>query len=246
MAIPTTRQTFKDYCLRRLGSGAINIEITDEQAEERISDALQLYMDHHYDGSQKFYYKYKLTQTDIENKYITLPENIIGVSGVFPFSTFVAMNSIFSFQYQYTLNHIFDLTSTELAPYYMAMQYLQMVEQLLVGQQRVRFNRHTDQLHIDMDWARVTPDYYILVECYQVIDPAEYPDVWNDRWLKEYATALMKLQWAGNLNKFKGQKLPGGMEFNADTILRDAREEKKTLEDELIDKYGGVLEFFEG
>lgn len=246
MANPTDRETFKQYCIRRLGGGAINIEITDDQANERIDDALQMYLDYHYDGTEKCYYKYKLTQTDIDNKYITLPENIIGVTSIFPLGTWTAMNSIFSFQYQYALNNIFDLTSTELAPYYMAMQYLQMIEQVLVGLQPIRFNRNVHKLHIDMAWDRVSVDYYVLVECYQVIDPDVYPTVWNDRWLKEYATAVMKLQWAGNIGKFKDQIMPGGLKFDATALKIEAAEEVKVLRQQLIDQYGGILEFFEG
>lgn len=246
MATPTDRTTFRDYCMRRLGNGVINIEISQDQADDRIDDALQMYLDYHYDGTEKAYYKYKVTQDDIDNKFITLPENIIGVSGIFPLGTWTAMNSIFSFQYQYALNNIFDLTSTELAPYFMAMQYLQMIEQVLVGQQRLRFNRNNNKCFIDMDWSRVTTDYYLMIECYQVIDPDEYPNVWNDRWLKEYATTLMRYQWAGNLGKFKDQTLPGGMKFNAADIFAEAVREKKRLEDELETKYGGVLEFYEG
>jgi virulence-associated protein VapD len=224
----------------------LNIEVSDDQVDDRVDEAIQLYYHHHYDGTQKSFYKYKLTANDIANKYITLPENILGVTRIFPLGTSIAMNSIFSFQYQWALNNIFDLTSTQLAPYYMNMQYIQLIEQILVGVQPVRFNKNQGRLYIDMTWTRVQPDFHIMIECYQVIDPDEYTEMWNDYWLKQYATALIKYQWGSNLSKFQDQQLPGGMKFNGTQILKDAEQEIKEIQETVIEKWGGVLEIFSG
>ena len=78
MATPTTKEEFKQYCLRKLGAPVIEINVDDDQVDDRIDEALRYYWDYHFDGSDKIYYKHQITQTDIANKYIILPENIIG------------------------------------------------------------------------------------------------------------------------------------------------------------------------
>lgn len=238
MAGPTTRAEFKAYCLRRLGAPVIEINVDDDQVEDRIEDSLKYYWDYHFDGSEKQYYKYgPVTQTDRTNKYVTLPENIIGAVRVFPIGQALSTNSLFNIRYQIALNDLYDLTATTMVPYYMAMQHIQFLEQMLVGEQPIRFNRHMNRLAIDMDWNRVNVGEYLVVEAYQIVDPAVYSNVWNDRWLQRYATAMIKQQWGSNLTKFKEIKMPGGMVFNGDKIYNDAIDEIKKLEDEMINSY---------
>jgi hypothetical protein len=85
-----------------------------------------------------------------------------------------------------------------------------------------------------MDWQMANVGNYLIVEAYQVVDPTVYSGVWGDRWLIQYATALVKRQWADNLGKFKDVNLPGGMKFNADKIYTDAQREIDKLEQEMI------------
>ena len=75
MAIPTSRHTFKNYCLRSLGYPVIEINVDDDQIEDRIDEALKYYADYHFDASEKTYYKHQVTSDDKINKYIFLPEN---------------------------------------------------------------------------------------------------------------------------------------------------------------------------
>jgi len=251
MAAPNTRDTFKQYCLRRLGAPVIEINVDDDQVDDRINDALLYYWDYHFDGSNKNYFKYgPITQTDIYNKYVTLPETIMGVTRVFPIGAALSTNNLFNIRYQIALNDLYDLTSTTMVPYYMAMQHIQFLEQLLVGEQMIRYNRHTNICNIDMDWGIVQAGEYFVFECYTyvnpeptyapdgttVIDPG-YPAVWGDRWLQRYSTCLIKEQWGSNLIKFKSYKLPGGMEFNAEKIYNDAIKEKAALEHEMISSF---------
>lgn len=72
---------------------------------------------------------------------------------------------------------------------------------------------------------------------YQIVDPATYADVYKDRWLQNYATAKIKYQWGSNLTKFNGMQLPGGVTFNGEQILSDAREEIQRLEEDMISSY---------
>jgi hypothetical protein len=122
-------------------------------------------------------------------------------------------------------------------PYYMAFQHIQLMEQLLVGMQPIRYNRHMNRLHVDMDWGKVTVGNFLIVDAYQIVDPDTYTDAWGDRWLAQYATAKIKRQWGSNLTKFSGMQLPGGVQFNGDKIYEDAVKEIENLENEMIISY---------
>lgn len=234
----TSRTEFKKYCLRRLGAPVLEVNVDDDQVEDRIDDSLKFYWDYHFDGSEKQYYKYgPVTTTDKTNKYITLPENIIGAVRIFPIGQALSTNNLFNIRYQIALNDLYDLTSTTMVPYYMAMQHIQFLEQMLVGEQPIRFNRHMNKLNIDMDWGRINVGEFIVVEAYSIVDPGVYTDVWGDRWLQRYATAMIKQQWGTNLTKYKGIALPGGQMFNAEMIYNDATKEIEKLESEMIRSY---------
>lgn len=238
MAAPTTKDQFKEYCLRKLGKPVIEINVDDDQVDDRIDEAIRYYWDYHFDGSDRIYYKYQVTVEDIANKYITMPENIIGVVSIFPVGDpRIRSDDLFNIRYQIALNDLYTLTNVSLVPYFMAMEHLSMMAQLLVGQQPIRYNRHKDRLYVDMDWTTVRPGIFLLVEAYEVVDPAVWTDAWNDRWLQNYATALIKRQWGSNLTKFTGMSLPGGVQFNGEKILDDAVAEINKMEEEMISSY---------
>lgn len=237
MATPTTRSEFKEYCLRKLGKPVIEINVDDDQVEDRIDEALRYYWDYHFDGSEKLYYRHQVTANNVVDKYITLPENIIGAVRIFNIGDPMVTNNLFDIRYQIALNDLYTLTSVSMVPYYMAFQHVQLLEQLLVGQQPIRYNRHTNKLYVDMDWNKVNVGNYLIVEAYEIIDPNTYVDVWGDRWLARYASALIKRQWGSNLTKFSGMQLPGGVQFNGDKIYNDADNEVEALEKEMIVSY---------
>jgi len=237
MATPTTKDQFKEYCLRTLGKPVIEINVDDDQVDDRVDEALKYYWDYHFDGSEKTYYKYQITDTDKTNKYITMPENIIGVVNLFPIGQGLNTNNLFNIRYQIALNDLYTLTSVSMVPYYMALTHVQFLEQMLVGQQPIRYNRNVNRLYIDTDWNILTTGDFIVVEAYQIVDPATYTDVWKDRWLLRYATCLIKQQWGANLTKFIGMTLPGGIKFNGEKIYNDAVTERAELEKEMIMSY---------
>ena len=237
MAVPTSRATFKEYCLRKLGKPVIEINVDDDQVEDRIDESLRYYWDYHFDGSHKTYYKHLVTQTDKDNKYITMPENIIGAINIFDIGDAVNTNNLFNIRYQIALNDLYTLTSQSMVPYFMAMQHIQFLEELLLGKQPIRYERHRDRLHIDMDWEKVDVGHYIIVEAYEVIDPETWTDAWGDRWLQNYCTAKIKYQWGSNLTKFTGLNLPGGVQFNGEKILDDAAAELAKMEEEMLNSY---------
>ena len=237
MAVPATREQFKQYCLRRLGKPVIDINVDDDQVDDRIDEALKYYWDYHFDGTEKMFYKYQMSQTDIDNRYITLPQNIIGAVNIFPIGDSLSTNNLFNIRYQIALNDLYDLTATTMVPYFLAMQHIQFLEQMLVGQVQYRYNRNTNKFYIDMDWNKMIVGNYLVIEAYQIVDPDIYTDVWGDRWLARYAEALIKLQWGSNLIKYQDIALPGGMKFNAEKIYNDARKDLDELEHEMIHSY---------
>jgi hypothetical protein len=236
MAI-SSRDDFKEYCLRKLGKPVIEINVDDDQVEDRVEEALKYYWDYHFDGTEKVFYKKQITAEDIANKYITLPQNIIGAVSIFDIGDFIAVNNIFNIRYQIALNDLYTLTYQSMVPYYMAFQQIQLLEQLLVGKQPIRYNRNTNKLFVDTDWNKLTAGYFLVVEAYSIVDPVEFTDVWNDRWLQRYATELIKKQWGSNLTKFVGMQLPGGITFNGEKIYNDAHDAIEKLEAEMISSY---------
>jgi hypothetical protein len=237
MALPATRADFKANCLRRLGAPVIEVNVDDDQIDDRIDEALAYFWDYHFDGSERIFYKHIITQQDVDNKYITLPENIIGAVRIFNIGDMISQSSLFDVRYQIALNDLYQFYRQSMVPYYMNLMQIQFLEQLLVGQQPIRYSKHRDRLQVDMDWSRVNVGNYLIVEAYEVIDPDVYTDAWKDRWLLRYATALIKRQWGINLTKYSGVQLIGGITFNGDKIYSEAVQEIDKLEAEMITSY---------
>lgn len=237
MANPTTRAEFKANCLRRLGAPVIEINVDDDQIDDRIDEALAYFWDYHFNGTERIFYKHIITQENVDNKYITLPENIIGAVRIFNIGDMISQSSLFDVRYQIALNDLYQFYRQSMVPYYMNLMQIQFLEQLLVGQQPIRYSKHRDRLHVDMDWGRVNVGAYLVVEAYEVIDPDTFTDAWSDRWLLRYATALIKRQWGVNLTKYSGVQLIGGITFNGEKIYNEAVQEITKLEDEMITSY---------
>lgn len=237
MAVPTTRETFKQYCLRRLGQPVIEVNVDDDQVEDRIDEALKYYWDYHFDGSEKTFLKYAVTSTDKSNKYVTIPQNIIGVINIFDIGSSISSSNIFDIRYQIALNDLYQYTAESLVPYYLNMQRIRYFEEILVGKQPLRYNRHINKLYVDMDWEKINEGEYLIVEAYQIVDPDTYTDAWGDRWLARYATALIKRQWATNLTKYNGIQLMGGITFNGQAMYQEAQREIELLEGEMIKSF---------
>jgi hypothetical protein len=254
MPAVNNRATFKDYCLRRLGFPVIELNLDDDQIEDRIDDALQYWQDYHFDGTQKIYYIKAITQTDINNKYLSLAEardssnnamDIVGITRIFPVTDSQASINMFDLRYQLRLNELYDFTSASYVNYTLTQQHLRSLELMFSGEVPIRFQRHMQRLYIDWAWgASEAPiGTKVIAECYANIDPNIYQKVWNDRWLKEYATALIKRTWGNNLKKFSGIQLPGGVTLNGNQIYDEAVTEIEKLEAEMQVEYGAPLEF---
>ena len=261
MAVPTTKATFKSYCLRALGDGVIDINISDDQADDRIDEALQYFAQYHYDGVERMFLKHLITSTEVtrarantdttgtdtadnsitatwkEGKnFIPLPSAVISVLQVWPLSdTGAGSSNMFDVRYQLRLNDMFDLSSTSVMHYQMTMDNLDLIEHILVGETPIRFNQHQNRLYIFDDWENdfVGDVDYIIVECYRKLDPTTYTDIYDDIFLKRYATSLIKKQWGANLSKFNGVTMLGGVTMNGETLYTQALEEQNKLEEEI-------------
>jgi hypothetical protein len=247
MAQPTNREEFKDYCLRKLGSPVIEINVSDEQVEDRIDEAISFFRDYHYDGSQLVYLKHALTQEELDQGYIEVPPRLLGVTRIFDLATSISTGTgIFNVSYQFVLHNLEDITKYDVTNYYMAMQHLEFIQEILVGKPLIRYNRHSDKLFIDVRKNLLAPGSFIIIEAYDIIDEDVYQDFWRDRWLQNYASTLIKEQWGSNLTKFENMQLVGGVTFNGIQILNDAREERRAMEENAINSLQPLIYNFQG
>lgn len=235
MAQPTTRSEFKEYVLRKIGAPVIQINVSDEQVDDRIDEAISFWRDYYYDGSQLIYLKHQLTQDEIDQGYIEVPERLLGISRIFDLSSSISTGAgFFNVQYQFVLNNLEDITGYNIQHYYMSMQHLRFMQEILVGKQPIRYNRHVNRLYIDVQKDMLVAGEYVIVEAYDIIDPDTYPDVWSDRWLQNYTSALIREQWGLNLTKFTNMQLVGGVQFNGEQILSEAKADRKEMEEQAI------------
>ena len=251
MAKPASRQEFKEYILRKIGAPVIQINLSDEQIEDRIDEAISFWNDYHYSGSEHVYLKHQLTETDISNGYIELPDavyqRLLGVTRVWDMGVSISSGTgMFNVSYQFVLNNIQDITGYSMSNYYMTMQHLQFIQEVLVGKPMIRYNKHVNKIHLDMTMSKLTPGNYIVIEGYDIIDEALYSDMWNDRWLQNYATVLVREQWGLVLTKFTNMQLVGGVQFNGDQILSEAKADRKEMEEQAISSLQPLVYNFSG
>jgi len=267
MAQPSTRQELIDYCLRKLGAPVLEINVAQEQIEDLVDDAVQYFQERHFDGVYPTFLKYQITQDDINrgratgfsgvgiastsavgagttfnfyenSNYLQVPNSVIGVNKVFTFGGSNSISSgMFSIKYQLFLNDIYYWGSTELLTYAMTKTYLEDIDFLLTTQKQIRFNQRQDRLYLDIDWSSVTAGEYFVIDCYRMMDPSSYSQVWNDSFLKKYLTSLIKRQWGQNLIKFQGVKLPGGVELNGRQMYDDGQREIDMIMDQMSSTY---------
>lgn len=242
--IPATRTQLKDYCLRRLGFPVIDINVDDDQLEDRIDDALTKFRDFHYDGTEHCYLAHKVTEADQKNKYMTVSDNIIGITRLLPItgSSISSQGSsgfnIFDINYQIRLNDFYNLLSSSYTYYYIARQHLSMLDMLVTGEIPFTFTKTTRRVYLQMDWsARLKPGDFIVFEAVRIVDPEMYENVYGVQWLKDYTTALFKVQWGTNLTKYGNYTLPGGIIVNGDKIYQDGVMEATSLEEKLRDTF---------
>ena len=238
MALPASRDQMKDWCLRQLGFPVIEINVDDDQVEDRIDEAFAYFQQFHFDGVERWYLKHQVTSQDIQNEYIPIPDSIIGISRIFPIGSTNASVNMFDLRYQLRLHELYDFTSTSYVNYALTMQHIRTLDMLFSGETPIRFNRHTNKLYIDQNWlSGIDAGEWIVIEGHIILDPKVYTKVYGDRMLLKYATALIKRQWGNNMKKFAGMQLPGGITMNGQAVYDEAVQEIKELEDLIRDTY---------
>ncbi len=247
MAKVTTREQLKDYCLRNLGHPVIEINVDDDQVEDRIDEAFQFYREYHYDAVEMVYLKHEFTANNISQQYVEVSDAVVGVNRILPLTNRSQGMNIFDIRYQILINDLYSLMSTDLIYYSMVKTEIELINNILVGVKPVRFNRHMNRVYIDWDWsADISVGDFAIFECYRILDPNTYTDVYDDMFLKRYTTALIKRQWGVNLKKFSGIQLPGGAMLNGDTIYQEAIAEIKAIEDEMQSRFELPVDMFVG
>ena len=259
MAVPTSKSTFKEYCLRALGKGVIDINVSDDQIDDRVDEALQYFSKYPYDGIERTYLKHQLTPAEIarmrsnesavtatdkvdssitadflqQENYIPIPDSVLAVVKVYPVTDKLTQN-LFDVRYQLRLNDLYDFSSTSIIHYEMTMRHLDFLDHILTGEYPIDFKEHQNRLYIHADMEKdFNNGDFLLIECYRKLDPSVYTDVFDDMYLKRYATALIKKQWGANLSKFNGVQMLGGVTMNGETIYQQALDEITKLEEEM-------------
>jgi hypothetical protein len=252
MPAPSSRQELIDYCLRSLGAPVLEINVDDDQVNDRIDEAFEFWNEYHMDATLKTYRKVRVTEQIAAQKYVDLPDSCLFVTRVWPLTNNSSNSSgMWSARYQMHLNDVYDLQyAGALVNYVETRQFLEMLDMLLNGVPPIRFNRHMNRMYIDIDFAyTIAVGDWIIVEAYETIEKegsGAYTKVYNDIFLKKYATALIKRQWGQNMSKFEGMQLPGGVTMNGMKILEDANAEIAKLEADMELRYAKPVDFFIG
>ena len=119
----------------------------------------------------------------------------------------------------------------------MVKSYLEDIDHLITTDKQIRYNKRQDRLYLDIDWGAQSLDTYFVIDCYRILDPNTFTGVYNDSFLKQYLTSLIKRQWGQNLIKFRGVKLPGGIELNGREIYEDAEREIEAIRQKMNTDY---------
>ena len=281
MAKPATRQQLIDYCFRKLGAPVLEINVDDDQVDDLVDDAIQLFNERHFDGVERMYLKYEITQGDIDrgigadvagestpnsktgvgivtttttstsipgygtttttfyenSNFLQIPESVVGVHKIFKFDTSSISGSMFSIKYQLFLNDLYYFNSVELLQYSMTKTRLEDIDFMLTPEAQIRFNQRQDRLYMDIDWGAQTAGNFLVIDCQRALDPETFNQVYNDYFVKLYLTALIKRQWGQNLIKFRGVKLPGGLELNGREIYDDAERDLERIKEKMMLEY---------
>jgi len=264
---PRNRGQLINYGLRQLGAPILQINVDDDQLHDLVDDTVQIYQERHYDGIERMYLKYKVTQEDLDrgrgkgtdgvgivttsgistnsattvssdfyetSNFLAVPETILGVNKIFKFDTSSISGGMFSIKYQLFLNDLYYFNSVELLQYAMTKTYLEDIDFLLTTDKQIRFNMRQDKLYMDIDWGAQSLDTFFVIDCFRAIDTEQ---IYNDPFVKRYFTALLKKQWGQNLIKFRGTKLPGGIELNGREIYDEGVRELDALRSRMTQDY---------
>jgi hypothetical protein len=262
MSKPSTRQGLIDYCLRRLGYPVLEVNVDDDQIDDLIDDAIQYFQERHFDGVERMLLKHEITKENRETlktgittttanstvgittttftesqNFIQLPDHVLGVERVLKMDASTISSGLFNIKYQIFLNDLYYYGALDLMNYAMTKTYLEDLSRIITPDTQLRFNKKNHRLYLDIDFGQLSDDTFIIIDGYRLLDPSDAPAIYNDFWLKRYATAIIKKQWGMNLIKFNGVLLPGGVQLNGRQIYEDALREIEEIEYSLKTEY---------
>ena len=262
MSKPSTRQGLIDYCLRRLGYPVLEVNVDDDQIDDLIDDAIQYFQERHFDGVERMLLKHEITKENKETlktgittttanstvgittttftesqNFMQLPDHVLGVERVLKMDASTISSGLFNIKYQIFLNDLYYYGALDLLNYAMTKTYLEDLSRIITPDTQLRFNKKNHRLYLDIDFGQLSDDTFIIIDGYRLLDPSDAPAIYNDFWLKRYATAIIKKQWGMNLIKFNGVLLPGGVQLNGRQIYEDALKEIEEIEYSLKTEY---------
>ena len=257
MASPNSRAELITYCKRQLGEPVLQVNIDDEQVNNVIDDTIQFFQENCYNGMERAYLFHEITADDKTRfaasvtttsgttdwkettNYIPVPDHVVGITRVFGLVSNSIRSNLFGVEYQLFLNDLYAFGSLDILNYYMNKQYLETLDMVLNNGsfQQFRYTMRRDRLYMDLDKDFLKEGSNILIECHRLIDPTDATEMYNDMFVKKYATALMKKQWGQNLIKYNNVQLPGGITLNGRELYTDALAEIEKIESEVLSKY---------
>ena len=257
MASPNSRAELITYCKRQLGEPVLQVNIDDEQVNNVIDDTYQFFQENCYNGMERAYLFHEITADDKTRfaasvttssgttdwkettNYIPVPDHVVGITRVFGLVSNSIRSNLFGVEYQLFLNDLYAFGSIDILNYFMTKQYLETLDMVLNNGsfQQFRYTMRRDRLYMDLDKDFLKEGKYLLIEAHRMIDPEDATEMYNDMFVKRYATALMKKQWGMNLIKYNNVQLPGGITLNGRELYTDALAEIEKIESEVLSKY---------
>ena len=242
----TTAQDLMSYCLRKLGGGIHNIEITDDQCRDRLSDALQYFREYNLESVKQYWLAVRPTAEDETNGYLVLPEDVLDVLEVMQHSTLTgttAIDNIDAAEFMFWQNlwgptvgaSIFSSGSTGmygggLVTFETSMSWIDTLKKTTTPVTQFLFQHREQKLYLTS--KKIKANHPVYLEVNKMVDLETESNIFDSIWLKKYLTVLLKEQWYQNLTKYQGVKLVGGLAIN-EQKLAEVVNEKQQIEEEM-------------
>lgn len=247
---PKTRAEFVEYCMRKLGHPVLRVNISPEQIDDRVDEAINRFQECHYNATEEQYYLIQITEQNVTDGYIDLPSDVLVVANIWrPSGT---GSTLFSPEYQTYMSEINTYNqnlrqNVGIDHLFMTRSHFSLIKHFLVPELTFSYNAKTKRLRIAGGLANLrTQDGALILHAYKTLamenpdnitDLEVFENLWTDKWLQNYATELMRLQWGQNLSKFQNVQLVGGVTLNGDQIKEEARANIEKLDEQLQLEY---------
>lgn len=244
-----SRDEFSAYCLRRLGNGAINIEITQDQIDDCINQALEFFEVRYTGMMTETWLTVRLTTQDATRSWFQAPPGWLSVNYLYDPQRDSGQSTVDDFDnlnYRLANSDFFNFSWTAasdmVTSFHLFQEKINLIKLYFSPETRYRYNPTTGQ--VTLTRGQLDPGHLFVMQGYVTLDPAVTPDIYNDPWLKKYGTAIMGIQWGANVSKYDGVQLPGGITLNADKIYDRYETQRKELEEEFNSSMESPPQFF--